>query len=409
MAFNKKGSGFKGAKNAYYGKNKRGKNNGRGVQHEQRRYANTNRFDADDIYSMLPPSRPPKKRKNTSGGSMEGVVRPNVKFTKKNSRPYGKKNYGKKNYGNKKSDQNNNQNNNEAFKGKSFEHKPYKGKYKDSRQYGKNRQKNKRYNNFNSNNNNFDKKRREEPADNVQLNDGELIAGRNPVREALKAGRDLEKLLVQKGNLSGSAKQILGMAKDAGVKIQRVEKTHLDKLAKNHQGVVAFASAYKYAEIDDILKKAEEKNEKPFIVLLDQITDPHNLGAVIRSAVCTGAHGVIIPRRRAAGLTDAAVKAAAGAVEYIPVARVTNLAQTIKDLKNHGIWAYGMDMAGKPYAEIDFKGGVAIVIGSEGEGVSKSVKDACDDILSIPMTGNIGSFNASVAAGIIMHHVFTVR
>ncbi|MDO5021782.1 MAG: 23S rRNA (guanosine(2251)-2'-O)-methyltransferase RlmB [Eubacteriales bacterium] len=244
---------------------------------------------------------------------------------------------------------------------------------------------------------------------NTQLNDGELIAGRNPVKEAIKAGRDLEKLMVQKGEMSGSANQILALAREAGVRVQTVDKIHLDKLAKNHQGMVAFASAYEYAEVEDILNKAKEKNEKPFIVMLDQITDPHNLGAIMRSAVCTGAHGVIIPRHRAVGLTNAAVKAAAGAVEYIPVARVTNLAQTIKELKKQGLWVYGMDMGGKPYAETDFTSGVVIVIGSEGSGISKNVREACDEVLSIPMTGEIGSFNASVAAGIIMHRVFITR
>lgn len=374
MAYNKNNPGFKGKKNAYSKKNKRGgnKKNIKKTPNEQRRYADTNHFDASDIYSMLPPSRPPKKRRNPGRGNMEGVVRPNAKYTS---------NLLYKRHGKEQKNEETNKGNFNKGEGKKQNKQNFKPK----------------------------KKKNNKRQDNVQLNDGELIAGRNPVREALKAGRDLEKLMAQKGKLSGSAKQILALAREAGVRVQMVEKSHLDKLAKNHQGMVAFASAYKYAEVEDILNRAKERKEKPFIILLDQITDPHNLGAIMRSAVCTGAHGVIIPRRRAVGLTNSAVKAAAGAAEYMPVARVTNLTQTINELKKRGIWVYGMDMSGKPYYETDFKSGAAIVIGSEGEGISKGVKDACDDVLSIPMTGEIGSFNASVAAGIIMHHVFTMR
>ncbi|MGI6214415.1 MAG: 23S rRNA (guanosine(2251)-2'-O)-methyltransferase RlmB [Christensenellales bacterium] len=374
MAYNKNNPGFKGKKNAYSKKNKRGgnKKNIKKTPNEQRRYADTNHFDASDIYSMLPPSRPPKKRRNPGRGNMEGVVRPNAKYTS---------NLLYKRHGKEQKNEETNKGNFNKGEGKKQNKQNFKPK----------------------------KKKNNKRQDNVQLNDGELIAGRNPVREALKAGRDLEKLMAQKGKLSGSAKQILALAREAGVRVQMVEKSHLDKLAKNHQGMVAFASAYKYAEVEDILNRAKERKEKPFIILLDQITDPHNLGAIMRSAVCTGAHGVIIPRRRAVGLTNSAVKAAAGAAEYMPVARVTNLTQTINELKKRGIWVYGMDMSGKPYYETDFKSGATIVIGSEGEGISKGVKDACDDVLSIPMTGEIGSFNASVAAGIIMHHVFTMR
>ncbi len=239
--------------------------------------------------------------------------------------------------------------------------------------------------------------------------DENLLFGRNPIREALKSGRDIEKLMVTDTDMSGSAREILSMARKAGIRVQVVEKSHLDNLARNHQGMVAFASAYQYASLDDILQTAQDKDEKPFIVILDQITDPHNLGAIIRSAACTGVHGVVIPRHRAVGLTSTAVKTSSGAVEYVKVARVTNLAQTIKVLKQKGIWVYSADMEGKDYHQVDLTPGVALVIGSEGEGVSKLVQNQSDGTVSIPMTGEIGSMNASVAAGILMHAVFCAR
>lgn len=239
--------------------------------------------------------------------------------------------------------------------------------------------------------------------------DETLLFGRNPIREALKSGRDIEKLMVVDADMSGSAREILSMARKAGIRVQVVEKSHLDNLARNHQGMVAFASAYQYATLDDILQSAKDKREKPFIIILDQITDPHNLGAIIRSAACTSAHGVIIPRHRAVGLTSTAVKTSSGAVEYVKVARVTNLAQTIKLLKQKGIWVYSADMQGKDYHQVDFTPGIGLVIGSEGEGVSKLVQSQCDGSVSIPMVGEIGSMNASVAAGILMHAVFCAR
>lgn len=243
----------------------------------------------------------------------------------------------------------------------------------------------------------------------IMERDETLLFGRNPIREALKSGRDIEKLLISDADLSGSAREILSMARAAGIRVQTVEKTHLDNLARNHQGMVAFASAHQYASMDDILETAKERNEKPFIVILDQITDPHNLGAIVRSAACTGAHGVVIPKNRAVGLTSTAVKTSSGAVEYVKVARVTNLSQTIKQLKQLGIWVYAADMEGKDYRQVDFAAGTALVIGSEGEGVSKLVLSQCDGTVSIPMVGEIGSFNASVAAGILLHAVFCAR
>ena len=236
-----------------------------------------------------------------------------------------------------------------------------------------------------------------------------LLAGRNPIREALKAGRDIEKLLVLKGELSGSAREIVQMAREAHIVVQEVEKIRLDELAHNHQGLVAFASAYQYSTVEAMLEEAAAKNEDPFLILLDGVTDPHNLGAIIRSAECVGAHGVIVPERRSVGLTPAAVKASAGAVEHMKVARVVNLSRTIEELKEQNIWTYALDMDGEDYERVNFKGGVALVVGSEGEGVSRLVVERCDQKVSLPMAGHIDSLNASVAAGIMMYRVLSSR
>ena len=236
-----------------------------------------------------------------------------------------------------------------------------------------------------------------------------LLAGRNPIREALKAGRDIEKLLVLKGELSGSAREIVQMAREAHIVVQEVEKIRLDELAHNHQGLVAFASAYQYSTVEAMQEEAAAKNEDPFLILLDGVTDPHNLGAIIRSAECVGAHGVIVPERRSVGLTPAAVKASAGAVEHMKVARVVNLSRTIDELKERNIWTYALDMDGVDYEKVNFKGGVALVVGSEGEGVSRLVVEHCDQKVSLPMAGHIDSLNASVAAGIMMYRVLSSR
>ncbi len=236
-----------------------------------------------------------------------------------------------------------------------------------------------------------------------------LLAGRNPIREALKSERDLEKLLVQKGELSGSAKEIVMMAKEAKIPVQMVEKVRLDAMAHNHQGMVAVASAFAYAQVEDILDVAKQRGEEPFIVLLDGITDPHNLGAIIRSAECAGAHGVIVPQRRAVGLTPAAVKASAGAIEYMKVARVTNLTRTIEDLQKLGIWVYASDGKGEDYRKVDFEGSCALVIGAEGEGIGKLVLSTCDQVVSLPVKGQIDSLNASVAAGILLYQIAQTR
>ena len=236
-----------------------------------------------------------------------------------------------------------------------------------------------------------------------------LLVGRNPIREALRAGRDIEKLLVARGELIGSAREIVAMAHEQKIIVQEVDRARLDAMAPNHQGLIAVASAYAYQTVDAMLELAKRRGEAPFLVILDGVTDPHNLGAVIRSAECVGAHGVIIPERRAVGLTPAAVKASAGAVEHIPVARETNLTRTIERLKKEGIWVYGAAMNGEDFRKVDFSGPAALVIGSEGEGISRLVQESCDRLVSLPMKGQIGSLNASVAAGVLLYAMMGAR
>lgn len=237
-----------------------------------------------------------------------------------------------------------------------------------------------------------------------------ILTGRNPIREALKSGRDIEKLMVAKGDLSGTAREIVAMAHEAHVPVQMVERIRLDEIAKNHQGMIAFASAYQYADVDDMLAVAAEKGEDPFLIILDGVTDPHNLGAVIRTAAAVGAHGVIVPERRAVGLTPAAVKASAGGVEHIKVARVINLTNEIKRLQEKGIWFYGADAEGEDYRKVNFSGPCALIIGSEGDGISRLVREQCDHIVSIPMKNPaMESLNASVAAGILMYAASAAR
>ena len=236
-----------------------------------------------------------------------------------------------------------------------------------------------------------------------------LLVGRNPIREALKAGRDMEKLLVAKGELIGSAREIVAMAREQKVIVQEVDRAHLDAMAPGHQGLIAVVSAYAYKTVDDMLALAKERGEEPFLVILDGVTDPHNLGAIIRSAECAGAHGVIIPERRAVGLTPAAVKASAGAVEYLPVAREVNLTRTIERLKKEGIWIYGTAMNGEDYRKVDYSGAKALVIGSEGEGMSRLVGESCDKVVTLPMKGKIESLNASVAAGILLYAMMDAK
>lgn len=237
------------------------------------------------------------------------------------------------------------------------------------------------------------------------------LEGRNAVLEVLKSGKDIEKIIVQKGNVEGTVRRIVGMAKDKGVVVQEVVRQKLDEMSqtKNHQGVIAIVPEHEYAEVSDILCLAEERNEKPFIIILDNITDPHNLGAVIRTAECAGAHGVIIPKRRSVGLTAVVGKTSAGAVEYMPVARVTNISRTIEELKKEGIWVACADMGGDDCFDAALDGAIALVIGSEGDGVSRLVREKCDFVVSIPMYGKISSLNASVAASLLMYEVVRQR
>ena len=236
-----------------------------------------------------------------------------------------------------------------------------------------------------------------------------LLSGRNPIREAIKNNRDIEKLMVAKGDLSATAKEIIAMAREKHIPIQTVERSRLDEITKNHQGMLAFASAYRYYDVEDMLAEAREKGEAPFLVILDGVTDPQNLGAIIRTAACVGAHGVIVPERRAVGLTPSAVKASAGAIETVKVARVTNLTRTLEMLKKQGIWLYAADMVGEDYRTVNFDGACAIIIGAEGEGVSRLVLETCDHKVSLPMKGGVGSLNASVAAGVLLYAAFSGR
>ena len=241
-------------------------------------------------------------------------------------------------------------------------------------------------------------------------NDSELIVGRNCVTEALKSGRPIDRLFVSKG-AGGSLVSIIAQAKKSGAVIKEVDSRKLDSLCSgaNHQGVVAFAAAKQYASIDSIFELAQSRDEPPFIIILDGIEDPHNLGAIIRTAECAGAHGVIIPKRRSAGLSHIVDKTSAGALEYPPVARVVNLPTTIDELKQRGLWVYGADMNGENYTSTDLSGAAALVIGNEGKGLSRLVRDKCDCILSLPMRGKISSLNASVAAGILMYEFMRQR
>lgn len=237
------------------------------------------------------------------------------------------------------------------------------------------------------------------------------IEGRNAVLEAFRSGRTIDKLFVLDGCKDGPVQSIMREAKKHDTIVNFVTKERLDQLSetKKHQGVIAMAAAYGYSTVDEILASAEEKGELPFLVLLDNIEDPHNLGAIIRTANLAGAHGVIIPKRRAVGLTATVAKASAGAINYTPVAKVTNLTQTIKELKEKGIWFVCADMGGTTMYDLDLKGPIGLVIGNEGEGVGKLVKENCDFIASIPMRGDIDSLNASVACGVLSFEIVRQR
>ncbi len=237
-----------------------------------------------------------------------------------------------------------------------------------------------------------------------------LLIGRNPVSEAIKAGREIDKILFQK-DVHGSAKALISIAKQQGLQIQFVDKIVLDRLApgRPHQGVAAYAAAHTYVDVDDILASAKERGEAPLVVILDGLEDPHNLGAVLRSCDGAGAHGVIIPARRSVSLTETVAKSSAGAIEYVPVAKVGNLAQTVDELKEKGLWIAAVDMDGKNYKDADLKGPMAIIIGGEGSGVSRLLREKSDYIVSMPMKGHVNSLNASNAAAIILYEAASQR
>ena len=237
------------------------------------------------------------------------------------------------------------------------------------------------------------------------------IFGRNPVIEALRSDSEINKIYLAKGELQGSAKEIVALAKEKGVQIQTVERAKLDQMfpKENHQGVAASIAEAHYVDWQDMLESARKKGEDPLLIILDELEDPHNLGAILRSADAVGAHGVIIPKRRAVALTAGVAKAAAGAVAYVPVARVSNLAQTIEALKKEGVWVAGAAMGGTEVYKQNLTGPLAIVIGSEGKGLGRLVAEKCDFLISLPMQGKINSLNASVATGVILYEVLRQR
>lgn len=237
------------------------------------------------------------------------------------------------------------------------------------------------------------------------------LEGRNPVMEALRAGKTIEKILVAKGSREGAVRDILRMAREKGIVVQEVDRKRLDGMSQTgaHQGIIALVVPYEYVSVDDILEGAWRAGEPPFVVVLDCIEDPHNLGAIIRTAECCSVHGIIIPKRKAVGITPTVVKASAGAVEYVPVAKVTNIASTLEYLKERGLWVVGAEAQATPYDAQDMKGPIALVIGGEGKGLRRLVKEKCDFLVGIPMRGRINSLNASVAAAILMYEVFRQR
>ena len=239
---------------------------------------------------------------------------------------------------------------------------------------------------------------------------GEMIAGKNPVLEALRAGREINKLWIAEGVKKTGVQELVDLAKERGVLVQFVPKQKIDKLAENHQGIVASVAAYDYAELDDLFAAAKAKNEDPFFLILDELEDPHNLGSIMRTADAIGVHGIIIPKRRAVGLTAVVAKASTGAIEHVPVVRVTNLAQTVDELKERGIWIAGTDAKeSADYRQMDATLPLAVIIGSEGRGMSRLLRDKCDFLYHLPMVGHVTSLNASVAAALLMYEVYRKR
>ena len=317
-----------------------------------------------------------------------------MKGTARDSKPY-KKPDGRKPYGKKFDDRQDkpykkfdDKREDRPFKDKPFKDKPFKDKPLDKAA----------------------EDRREAPNTNEPDELPYIIMGRNAVREAVKSGRSIDRILVSK-ELDGSLREVVNLARDNNIQIREVDRYKLDEICMpfghggkpgNHQGILAQVPGVEYCDISDILRAARDKDEKPFIILLDGVEDPHNLGSIIRSAECAGAHGVIIPKRRSASVTAAACKASAGAVEYMKVARVSNLAGAIDRLKDEGLWIAGADMEGTEMTKADLKGAIGLVIGSEGDGLSRLIREKCDFLVSIPMSGHIDSLNAAVAAAILM-------
>lgn len=239
----------------------------------------------------------------------------------------------------------------------------------------------------------------------------EFIFGKNPLMEALRAGHAINKIWIQEGSKK-SAAPLLRLAKENSVLVQTVPKRKLEQMAEgaNHQGVIASVAAHSYVEVDELFRQADEKGEAPFFILLDEITDPHNLGSILRTADAAGAHGVIVTKHRSVGLTGVVAKTSAGALEYVPVCRVTNLGRTIDELKKRGLWFVASVADGETdYREADFQGGIGLVLGSEGNGVSRLVKEKCDFLVRLPMAGHVTSLNASVAAALFMYEVYRQR
>ncbi|KIP20531.1 putative TrmH family tRNA/rRNA methyltransferase [Anoxybacillus ayderensis] len=239
----------------------------------------------------------------------------------------------------------------------------------------------------------------------------DLIIGKNPVLEALKSGREMNKIWIAEGSQRGQMQPIIQLAKEMGITVQYVPKKKMDQLSEgNHQGVIAQVAAYRYYDVDDLFKKAEERGEAPFFIILDELEDPHNLGSIMRTADAVGAHGIIIPKRRSVGLTATVAKASTGAIEHVPVARVTNLARTVDELKDRGVWIFGTDAKGnEDYRQLDGVIPLALVIGSEGKGMSRLLRDKCDVLVRLPMVGHVTSLNASVAASLLMYEVYRKR
>lgn len=241
--------------------------------------------------------------------------------------------------------------------------------------------------------------------------DEEVIVGKNPVIEALKSGRSVNKIIISEHLNMATRKQVEKAGKQAGTVIQKVPKSRLNQITKgNHQGIIAYVASYQYASIEDLFQRAADKNETPFFIILDELEDPHNLGSILRTADATGVHGIIIPKHRSVGLTATVAKTSAGAIEYVPVARVTNISDTIEELKSRHVWVAGTDADGtEDYRQLDGQTPIALVIGNEGRGMSRLVKDSCDWTVRLPMKGHVSSLNASVATSLLLYEVYRKR